>query len=113
MVATEDAGPPAVLRQIAGAGIALVVLDSDHRFEGVVARTQRLAELSGRQEAGRVLSASLQQAWQLTREHVAKLAGTGRNAPRVLFILSYSIGQVRVAGSRHRSRLDDPVRGRA
>lgn len=98
VVASEEAGPPAVLRQLESAGVPLVVLDGDHRFESVLSRTQRLAELIGRSEAGRVLVASLQQQWQATRERVTQLVPAGKAMPRVLFVLSHSIGQVRVAG---------------
>lgn len=97
VVATEDAGPPAVLRQLAAAHVPLAVLDGDHRIEGVLARTQRLADLCGRPDAGRVLVASLQQAWLATRERVATLAA-GPAVPRVLFVLSHTPGQARVAG---------------
>ncbi len=97
VVATEDAGPPAVLRQLEAARVPLAVLAGDHRIEGVQARTQRLADLCGRPEAGRVLVASVQQAWLATRERVAALAA-GPAAPRVLFVLSHTPAQARVAG---------------
>jgi iron complex transport system substrate-binding protein len=95
VVATEDAGPPAVLRQLEAARVPLAVLDGDHRIEGVLARTQRLADLSGRPGEGRALVASLQRDWQATRERIARLPAA---APRVLFVLSHTAGQARVAG---------------
>lgn len=95
VVATEDAGPPAVLRQLEAARVPLAVLHGDHRIEGVLARTQRLAELSGRADPGRVLLAALQRDWQAAQERVARLAVA---MPRVLFVLSHSPGQARVAG---------------
>lgn len=98
VVASEEAGPPAVLRQLEAARVPLVVLDGDYRFEGVLARTQRLAELSGRPAAGRVLTGHLQQEWRATRDQVTQLAPTGKNALRVMFVLSHSVGQARVAG---------------
>ena len=98
VVATEDAGPPAVLHQLEAARVPLVVLDGDHRVEGMLARTQRLADLCGRSEAGRLLVANLQQAWLATRERVSRLAATGPALPRVLFVLSHTTGQARVAG---------------
>jgi iron complex transport system substrate-binding protein len=99
VVASQEAGPPAVLRQIEAARVPLALLDADHRFEGVVARTQRLAELCGRAEAGRVLAAELQQRWAQTQDQVARRAAAGKPAPRVLFVLSHSMAQVRVSGS--------------
>jgi iron complex transport system substrate-binding protein len=99
VVASQEAGPPAVLRQIEAARVPLALLDADHRFEGVVARTQRLAELCGRAEAGRALVADLQQRWAQTQDQLAKRAATGKPAPRALFVLSHSMAQVRVSGS--------------
>lgn len=99
VVASQEAGPPAVLRQIEAARVPLALLDADHRFEGVMARTQRLAELCGRVEAGRVLAAELQQRWAQTQGQVARRAASGKPAPRVLFVLSHSMAQVRVSGS--------------
>jgi iron complex transport system substrate-binding protein len=98
VVASEDAGPPAVLRQLEAARVPVVVLGSDHRFEGVLTRTQKLAELSGRAHAGQSVAARLQHEWQTTRERVLSLTSSGKAAPRVLFVLSHSIGQMRVAG---------------
>lgn len=98
VVASEDAGPPAVLRQLEATRVPLVVLDGDHRFEGALSRTRRLAELTGRLDAGRALVTRLQQEWEATRERVAQLASAGKTMPRVLFVLSHSMGQVRVAG---------------
>ncbi len=99
VVASQETGPPAVLRQIEAARVPLALLDADHRFEGVMARTQRLAELCGRVEAGRVLAAELQQRWAQTQDQVARRAASGKPAPRVLFVLSHSMAQVRVSGS--------------
>jgi iron complex transport system substrate-binding protein len=98
LVATEEAGPPPVLRQLEAASIKLVVLDSDHRFEGVLARTRQLAALTARAPAGDALAARLREAWQATEQHVAQLRAASKNPPRVLFVLSFSVGQVRVAG---------------
>jgi iron complex transport system substrate-binding protein len=99
VVASQEAGPPAVLRQIEAARVPLALLDADHRFEGVVARSQRLAALCGRVEAGRVLAAELTQRWAQTQDQVARHAAGGKPAPRVLFVLSHSMTQVRVSGS--------------
>ena len=99
VVASQEAGPPAVLRQVEAARVPLALLDADHRFEGVVARTQRLAELCGRAEAGRALVADLQQRWAQVQDQAARRAASGKPAPRVLFVLSHSMAQVRVSGS--------------
>ena len=100
VVATSDAGPPAVLRQVQGAGVQLALLDSDHRFEGVLERTKALAALCGREAAGAALAAELQAQWQHSQQQVQALAQARGGAPlRVLFLLSHSMAQLRVSGS--------------
>jgi iron complex transport system substrate-binding protein len=99
VVASQEAGPPAVLRQIEAARVPLALLDADHRFEGVVARTQRLAELCGQVEPGRALVADLQQRWAQVQDQLARRTASGKPAPRALFVLSHSMAQVRVSGS--------------
>ena len=102
IVASEDAGPPAVLRQLEAARIPMAVLDTGHRFEGVLARTLRLSELAGRADAGRRLVAEMQAGWARHGERMAQKAQAdkqaGRTPPRVLFVLSHSMAQIRVAG---------------
>ena len=101
VVTNEDAGPPAVLRQLEAARVPLVLLDGGHQFEGTLARTLRLAELCGRVEAGQELGARLQKEWLQCREYVSRLGkerGASRAAPRVLFVLSHTATQLRVAG---------------
>jgi iron complex transport system substrate-binding protein len=102
VVATADAGPPTVLRQVQGAGVQLALLDSDYRFDGVLERTRSLATLCAREAAGAALVAELQAQWQRSQQQVQALtrAPTGPDAPlRVLFLLSHSMAQLRVAGS--------------
>lgn len=105
VVASGEAGPPAVLRQLQAAGIRLELLDADHRFEGVLARTQRLADVCGRSAAGAALVADLQARWRATRALVEQRAQTQtqtqtpRVAPSVLFVLSHSMASLRVSGS--------------
>ncbi|HSI57493.1 MAG TPA: ABC transporter substrate-binding protein [Ideonella sp.] len=98
IVASDEAGPPAVLRQLEAAKVPLKRLPLDHRFEGLVARTSELAALLDRAEAGKALSTQLQREWQATTAQVATLAAKAR-PPRVLFVLSHSMSQIRVAGA--------------
>lgn len=99
VVATAEAGPQTVLRQIESASVPLALLDTDHRIEGVLSRTQRLADLCGRTDAGRALVADLQRAWARTRDQLARHAAADKPPLRVLFVLSHSMAQVRVSGS--------------
>jgi iron complex transport system substrate-binding protein len=96
VVATDDAGPPSVLQQIEAARVPVELLRSDHRFEGVLARTLRLGELTGRSTQAQALAARLQGEWQAAQGRVAERRPA--QPLRVLFVLSHSMNQVRVAG---------------
>ena len=49
LLASGEAGPPLVLTQLKSAGLRVEVLDEQHRFDGVLARTQRVGALCGRE----------------------------------------------------------------
>ena len=95
VIATEDAGPPAVLRQLSDAGIAVAVLAANHRFEGLLERVRRVGELTGRGAQAMALGQVLQQEWAQARAHVARRA----TSVRVLFVLAHTPHQMLVAGS--------------
>lgn len=95
VVATEDAGPPAVLRQIGDAGVSVSVLAANHRFEGVLERVSRMGALLGRSTQAAQLTATLQDEWQRARRSIVSRKGSN---PRVLFVLSHSPSQVMVGG---------------
>ena len=97
IVATEDAGPPAVLRQLEAARVPLQVLSAEHRFEGLIARTLKLGELLDRRVEARTLADRLAARWQVGLQQVQQLR-SGHAAPRVLFILSHGMNQIRIAG---------------
>jgi len=96
VIATEDAGPPAVLRQLTSAGISVAVLAANHRFEGLIERIRRVGALTGRGAQATALQQAVQQAWTRAREPIAR-----RRAPsvRVLFVLAHAPHQMLVAGS--------------
>lgn len=95
VVATEDAGPPAVLRQISSAGVPVSILAANHRFEGVLERVSRMGSLLGRAAQASQLASTLQNDWHRVRQSI--LTREGRS-PRVLFVLSHSPNQVMVGG---------------
>lgn len=98
VVATEEAGPPPVLRQLEAAKVPLHVLRSEFHFEGVLERTKRLGELLGRPAQAEALARKLQAEWTASRAQVTTLAA-GHRAPRVLFVLSNAANQARIAGA--------------
>ena len=97
ILASVEAGPPVVLRQLEATRVPLHVLDAGHRFEGLLARTRRVAQLIARPEAGEALARRLADAWAATERRVQALQGV-TEGPRVLFVLSHAMNQMRIAG---------------
>lgn len=99
---TEDAGPPAVLRQIGDAGVRVVAIPAQHSFEGVLGRVRQLGELLGKSAQAQAAVAHLQQEWKdVTAQvsaHRTELTKRKGRRPRVLFVLSHTAGQAMVAG---------------
>lgn len=95
VLATEDAGPSSVLRQLENAGIAVHILAANHQFEGLLQRIQKVGELRGRVAEASELQARLRNEWQGVRTSVEAHSAA---SPRVLFILSHSMSQIMVAG---------------
>lgn len=99
VVATEDAGPPTVLRQLATAGVPLTVLAANHRFEGMLERLAQIGAITGRRAEAAQLAQGLRSEWAAAQAQVAQRgAARGGKRPRVLFVLSHSVTQVMVAG---------------
>ena len=92
VLATAEAGPPAVLQQLRAAGLRLELLELPHHIEGVLARTRRLGELTDRRASAEALALEIHAAWQQALPRVS-----GR-PPRVLFVLAHAPGQARLAG---------------
>ena len=100
VIATEDAGPPAVLRQLAASGVPLTVLAANHRFDGMLDRLARVGALTGRATQAEGLATMLRREWQAAQRQVADRVAARRGPrPRVLFVLSHSVAQVMVGGS--------------
>lgn len=95
VLASEDAGPPAVLRQIGTAGVPVTVLSANDKFEGVIERIKRVGAVVDRDAQASQLESQLTQEWQRVR---APILTRKTVAPRVLFILSHSPGSVMVGG---------------
>ncbi len=96
LIATEDAGPPAVLRQLSAAGVPVAVLAANHHFEGLLERVKRVGELTGRVEQATAMQQALQKDWEQSRAAVAQRAAAKQ--VRVLFVLAHAPTQTMVAG---------------
>lgn len=97
VLATEDAGPPAVLRQVGTAGVPVSILSANDKFEGVIERIQQVGSLIERSAQASRLESQLRQDWQRAR---APILARKTSAPRVLFILSHSPAQIMVGGRK-------------
>jgi iron complex transport system substrate-binding protein len=95
VLATEDAGPPAVLRQISAAGVPVTVLPANDKFEGVLDRVTRIGTLIERPAQASQLVEKMKADWQKVREPII---ARKTPAPRVLFVLSHSPSQIMVGG---------------
>jgi iron complex transport system substrate-binding protein len=97
VIATQDAGPPVVLKQISAAGIPLTVLQSHFQFPGLIERVQKIGDLIDQSSAAQDLVRQLNLEWTKTQEQVAH---SRVKKVSVLFILSQNPSQIMVAGER-------------
>ena len=101
IIATEDAGPPAVLRQLEAARVPLHVLRAEHRFEGLISRCLQLGALLQRPVEAQGLADRLSRQWHESLAQVKRLQSSSNSSskpPKVMFILSHGLNQVRIAG---------------
>ncbi|VCU72595.1 Hemin-binding periplasmic protein HmuT precursor [Pigmentiphaga humi] len=91
LLAGQEAGPPAVLRQIESAGVKVVPVQGDYTFEGVIERIRIVAEALGRQAEGQALTAALTARWQAlqARMAAAPLRGPGGQPLRVACLMRH------------------------
>lgn len=95
LIATEEAGPQTVLRQVRDAGVPVAVLNANNKFEGLLERVRQVGQITGRTEPAARLAQSLQQQWNSSIDKVRQRS----HAPvRVLFILAHAPNQVMVGG---------------
>jgi iron complex transport system substrate-binding protein len=96
VLATEDAGPPMVLKQISNAGIPLTILPSSHQFKGLIDRVSAIGRLVHKTNDAEALSRQLLLEWKNTQERVSH---SKVNNIRVLFVLSQNPSQLMVGGA--------------
>jgi iron complex transport system substrate-binding protein len=97
LIATEDAGPPMVLRQIVDAQIPLAILPSGHLFKDLIERVQIIGRLLHKSDIAQALASRLHLEWSNTQE---RIADSKIKNIRVLFILSQNPSQLMVGGEK-------------
>jgi len=97
LLATEDAGPPMVLKQIVDAQIPLIILPSSHQFKDLMDRVSTIGRLVDKTDITQALASRLHLEWRNTQERVShsKLKNI-----RVLFVLSQNPSQLMVGGEK-------------
>jgi iron complex transport system substrate-binding protein len=99
LLATEEAGPPAVLKQIAAAGVRMTVLPAHHQYEGLRQRVLGVGKVLERSEFAQIIVQRLDSQWQQVRQQLAAQALQRVRPVRVMFVLTHSPVQVLVAGA--------------
>ncbi|MGH2523166.1 MAG: heme/hemin ABC transporter substrate-binding protein, partial [Anaerolineales bacterium] len=95
VLASGDAGPESVLKQIQGAGVAVTVLDNGHSFESLRANMRIIGATLDPGAGAEALGGSrLEEDWAKTLAAVRAY----RTQPRVAFILAHAGTGMLVAG---------------
>jgi iron complex transport system substrate-binding protein len=94
VIATADAGPPAVLRQLREAGVRVQSVPVGYTPQALQDKVRRVAAALDMARAGEALQARLDAAWrELNARAVAAAA-----RPRVLFVLAHAGPTILIAG---------------
>lgn len=100
VLATEEAGPPAVLKQIAAAGARITLLPAKHQYDGLRQRVLGVGRVLERTEAAQVMLEQLDTIWHQVQKQIATQARLSSVRPvRVMFVLAQSPAQMLVAGA--------------
>ena len=91
VIATNSAGPPAVIDQIRDSGVPIAILDSAKSFEGAQRRITQIAALLDKTEKGTALTT--------TMKTTIKTMEKPEKAPKVLFIYARGGGSQNVSGT--------------
>jgi len=94
VLASAQAGPPAVLSQLASARVPLARITEKQTFEGTLEKIGQVASALGKPERGAQLSAKLKTDMAAIQSAVAKAS----NKPRVLFVMGQGPAGLQAAG---------------
>ncbi|MGU7783571.1 heme/hemin ABC transporter substrate-binding protein [Burkholderia sp. PU8-34] len=100
VLASAEAGPPAVLAQVKRAGVTVTTFGERHDVDSVRAKIAGVAQALDVRVAGTALLQRFDREWQAARDTVAARPPGGARAPRVLFVLNHTGNQALAAGQR-------------
>jgi len=98
VLASPEAGPPAVLAQWRDAGIDVRVIDAEHTPAGAEALITAVAHALGRDAEGAALAARLRADVARAQASLAALLRAGRAPPRVLCLYARARGTLHACG---------------
>lgn len=93
--AAEDAGPPEVIKQLAGASVKVVTLSNEHTPDAAKERILKIGEVLNLQDKAQKLAADLQADLEVAKTKVAEV----KSHPKVLFIYARGGGIMNVSGT--------------
>ena len=94
LIVTDDAGPPAVLKQVESVGTKILRLKSGRSIADVEDSIRKLAKVLDREAQGKALLAKMDRDAATLAGEVSEL----KTPPRVMFILQHGGGAPMVAG---------------
>ncbi len=94
ILASEEAGPPAVMSQLAGAGVPLVTITNGRSLEAVATKIAVVAQALGVAERGRTLAAQVRTQANAAQAKIAALT----EHPRALFLMAQGPSGAMAAG---------------
>ncbi|WDD91257.1 ABC transporter substrate-binding protein [Burkholderia sp. FERM BP-3421] len=101
VLASAEAGPPAALAQVKGAGVAIATFGEGHDVQSVRDKITGIAQALDVQPRGQALLARFDADWQAARDAIAAKPLSAAGAPpRVLFVLNHTGNQALAAGQQ-------------
>ena len=97
LLATEDAGPPMVLKQIVDARIPLTILPSGYQFKDLIDWVSTIGRLVDKTDIAQALASRLHVEWRNTQEWISH---SKHKNIRALFVLSQNPSQLMVGGEK-------------
>jgi len=95
VLASAEAGPPAVLEQLRAAGATLVLIPAENTLAGATAKLEAIAQALKAEARGAALVRTLKAEYARAQARVAQVSAR----PRVLFIYARGGGTLLVSGS--------------
>lgn len=95
LLATDGAGPPAVLEQIRAAGVAIRIVPNEWSADGIVQKVRSVAEALDQSADGERLATRL----RAELDNTLRLTNLVQTRPRVLFLMSAGRGTPLASGT--------------